>query len=670
MCAFRVDEPENRRVAICFNDITERKRAEEKTQELIAAVQQERDRLSALVNSITDEVWFADIKKQFTLANPSALQEFGIGTSDGAIDVEKFAASLEVYRPDGIPRPVEEAPPLRALQGEVVRNQEEIIRTPSRGELRYRQVNSSPVRDTMGNIIGSVSVVRDITDRKKAEETLRESEERLSSIYNTTGDVIFLLDVEQDGEYRFNTVNPSFLSTTGLPTEFVVGKSVKEVIPEPSLSLVLSKYRQAIQEKTIVRWEETSDYPTGRLSALVTIAPILDADGICQHLVGNVRDITDRKRAEQALQESETRYRNLVKYAPAGIYEVDFATARFTEVNDAMCQILGYSRDEILTMTPFDILDQEGRAHFASRISSAQSGGQPEEVVEYRVRTKDGRLIWALLIVTFHWNDGRIVKATVVSYDITERKQIEEELRKSKDELEVRVQERTADLAQSKKQLQILASQIVSAQENERKRIALEVHDVLGSSLSAIKFKVEEALLHLPKDGTSNISKPLEALIPLIQDTIEEARRIQADLRPPLLDDLGIVATFSWFCRRFETIYSGIKVEQTVTIREEEVPDNLKIALFRIAQEAMNNIGKYARADLVHLGLRKVDSSIELFIRDNGEGFDLESMFSRESSKKGLGLSSMKERVEFSGGSFSIESAKGKGTVIRAVWPV
>ncbi len=281
----------------------------------------------------------------------------------------------------------------------------------------------------------------------------------------------------------------------------------------------------------------------------------------------------------------------------------------------------------------------------------------------------------------------------MVFLDVSERKRVEEELRQSRNELEIRVLERTAELAQSneeltieiaerlkmeqalqesKKQLRILASQILSAQENERKRIALEVHDVLGSSLSAIKFKAEEALGHLPKDGTLNraISKPLETLIPLIKDTIEEARRIQADLRPPLLDDLGILATLSWFCRRFETIYSGIEVEQAITIREEEVPDHLKIVLFRITQEAMNNIGKHAKADSVYLGLRKVDGAIELCIKDNGEGFDPESLSSREISKKGLGLSSMKERIEFSGGSFSIDSVKGKGTVIRAVWPI
>ncbi len=107
-----------------------------------------------------------------------------------------------------------------------------------------------------------------------------------------------------------------------------------------------------------------------------------------------------------------------------------------------------------------------------------------------------------------------------------------------------------------------------------------------------------------------------------------------------------------------------------ITIREEEVPDHLKIALFRIIQEAMTNIGKHAEADYMRLGLRKVDATIELSIRDNGKGFDQETLSSEESLKKGLGLSSMRERTEFSEGTFSIESAKGCGTVIKAIWPI
>ena len=208
-----------------------------------------------------------------------------------------------------------------------------------------------------------------------------------------------------------------------------------------------------------------------------------------------------------------------------------------------------------------------------------------------------------------------------------------------------------------------------TAQENERKRIALEIHDVLGSSLSAIKFKAEEALSCLPGEGTVDEPiQPLKALIPLIRDTIDEARRIQNDLRPPLLDDLGIIPTFTWFCRRFKTIYASIEIEQAFNISEEEIPDHLKIGIFRIAQEALHNIGKHANADSVYLGLKKADGVIELCIKDNGDGFDPGSLPSREISKNGLGLSSMRERVEYSGGSFSIDTAKGKGTIIRAVW--
>lgn len=161
-------------VVLVFRDITERKKLEKEAHRLLGAVQQERDKISSLLNSINDEVWFADTEKRYTLANPSAIKEFKLDSSAQSINVENLVANLEVYRPDGSPRPVEEAPPLRALKGEIVKNQEEIIRTPASGELRYRQVSSAPVRDSEGNIIGSVSVVRDITELKQLQNRLQE----------------------------------------------------------------------------------------------------------------------------------------------------------------------------------------------------------------------------------------------------------------------------------------------------------------------------------------------------------------------------------------------------------------------------------------------------------------------------------------------------------------
>ena len=225
-------------------------------------------------------------------------------------------------------------------------------------------------------------------------------------------------------------------------------------------------------------------------------------------------------------------------------------------------------------------------------------------------------------------------------------------------------------LRESETRLRLLSSKLLTSQEMERRKIALEVHDSLGSSLSAIKFMVEEVIQRIPNGPITNTVESLEALVPIIQETIGEARRIQTDLRPPLLDELGISATLSWFCRRFQTVYKNILVEQAITVPEEEMPDSLKTVLFRITQEAMNNISKHSGADLVRLGLKKADGRIELIIGDNGKGFDLNELPAGDLSKKGVGLPSMKERTEYSGGFFTIDSAKGKGTIIKASWPV
>ena len=164
--------PSKEGIIVQWHDITKRKKAEERVQELLETVKQERDKLSSLINSIPDEIWFADKYKKLTLANPSAVKEFGLD-SLGKTTVEEIAGSFEVYRADvyradGSIRPVEEAPPLRALKGEIIKNELEIVNTPVNAEKRFRQVNSVPVRDSKGDIIASVSVVRDITEIKES----------------------------------------------------------------------------------------------------------------------------------------------------------------------------------------------------------------------------------------------------------------------------------------------------------------------------------------------------------------------------------------------------------------------------------------------------------------------------------------------------------------------
>ena len=175
-------------------------------------------------------------------------------------------------------------------------------------------------------------------------EALRESEQQLVSIYNAVRDVIFHLAVEPESRFRFVSVNAAFLRVTGLSREAVIGKTVNEVIPEPSLTMALGKYRQAIEEKTIVVWEETSDYPTGRLTGEVSVAPVFDNQGNCTHLVGSVHDITERKRAEAALRESEARLKNAERLAHVGHWTWDVKSNQVTW-SEEMSLIFGRRQD-------------------------------------------------------------------------------------------------------------------------------------------------------------------------------------------------------------------------------------------------------------------------------------------------------------------------------------
>lgn len=225
-----------------------------------------------------------------------------------------------------------------------------------------------------------------------------------------------------------------------------------------------------------------------------------------------------------------------------------------------------------------------------------------------------------------------------------------------------------AALRASEKQLEFLSSQLLVVQESERRKVATELHDNLSQLLTAIKYNIETVMSRMPPGDACSFD--LEPIIPLIQVAVEHVRSIYTQLRPTILDDLGIIATLTWFCREFEQANKTISIVKQLDADEAAIPNSLKLTIFRIVQDAMSNIARHGDAHNVWLSLSKDGRSLRLSIRDDGKGFDLEAALVYTEGRNGLGLISMKRRAELSGGNFEIKSAPGAGTTVSVAWPL
>jgi len=219
-------------------------------------------------------------------------------------------------------------------------------------------------------------------------------------------------------------------------------------------------------------------------------------------------------------------------------------------------------------------------------------------------------------------------------------------------------------LRSSQKELQKLSEKLIHSEEEQRKAIAFELHDSIGQSIFSIKLGIENML----QEFSAGISKPVQFALQdqliKLQRASEEVRNISMNLRPSMLDDLGLLATVKWFVREFKGLYPDIKFELILEMEEQDIPLHLKIVVFRIIQESLNNMGKHAKACNVKIELCLMGQKIVLFIGDDGQGFVVEDTYLGE----GIGLSSMKERVKLSKGEFFVQSEQSNGTLVRAEW--
>lgn len=294
--------------------------------------------------------------------------------------------------------------------------------------------------------------------------------------------------------------------------------------------------------------------------------------------------------------------------------------------------------------------DAEIVAHYGDRISrsSVVPGAYEGEAFFPNL---NGRSQW-LFFTAAPLRDvkGKLVGCIETVQNVTKAKKAEEGLRNSE------------------KQLRFLSSELLLKLEKERKRISRELHDSIGQMLNFTLMCIGNTNRNITSLSIEEVQRSLNSLKPVIRKTIDEIRRICADLRPAILDELGLKAAVEWLCEGFTETYPSVKLKYGIRIDEKNIPEILKITIFRVVQEGLNNIGKHSRADYVVVSLVNKNAFVELKIRDNGSGFEGGVSASSLQKGSGIGLASMKERTEYAGGQFRIESAPGKGTILHAEW--
>ncbi len=513
-----------------------------------------------------------------------------------------------------------------------------------------------------GSVSQYIGTFLDITQRKEAEQALAHQRELLQGIFDTSP-VLFVL---WDPRLRTFTLNHHAEGIFGWTTaEANQGDFMAMVYPDPAYRAEVVGYMQSLEPG----WREWMVMTKGGRGVPIDWANIRLSD---ETMVGIGVDRRERQESEAALRQSEDKFSKAFYSSPTFLFISELETGIFVEVNTAYCELTGYTREEMIDRSSVElgIISAPKRSELIRRLEEA--GRLQDMELQIATRTGETRTcLFAAEPMEYQGRDCLIYSG----FDITMRKHADEMLHGYREQLEREVRNRTDEIQTQYARLEELnqfvkqmAQHTIRAMENDRRALSKEIHDSIGGSLAAVKFMLETRLLDFdrsPPDGIMSIEK----IIGHLGETIQESRRISYQMRTLVLDDFGLAAALSENIKKFKEIYPMIGLVSRIDISETGISDEIKTVLYRVVQEALNNIGKHSGADSATIVLSDSKEQIELRIDDNGCGFDVTKMMDAYQPLQGYGMHSMKERVEICKGTFKVVSTPGKGTVLTASIP-
>jgi len=498
------------------------------------------------------------------------------------------------------------------------------------GEVRHSIVSAE--RLDLGGVPCVLAVTRDVTEQKRTLEALRFTQFAVDH----AADAVYWID--RTGRVRY--ANDAASESLGYSREELERLSVFDINADATRQMWPEFWESLVQNRTgmHVTRHRARD---GRTFPIELVANYVDVEGK-EFAVVFARDITERVENERAIVASEEKFAKAFRSTPNAIGIARASDGRLIEVNDGFLQLWGYERHEVIGKTTVQLgvwLSAGDREHFRQEMLRH---GRVSGAV-YRTRRRDGEERTLML-----WSEPIELQGELcflsVGQDVTDR---------------VRAQEA---LEGSRRDLRTLSRRLMEAQEAERARIARELHDEIGQALAAVKLNLQ-AIARLTKD--EQIGTQVRDGISVVDETVDEVRNLSRDLRPSVLDDLGLAAALKWFTGR-QAERAGVEITLNCDQLRERPRREVETACYRITQEALTNVVRHAHATHVDVDVQVDEAALTLVVRDDGSGFDVQGAEESDDRERHLGLIGMRERAQNAGGTLTIVSRAGSGTTVEA----